>query len=103
DRGQRRELFAEVVRHEERGVAEVFELARLGAPGGGRGRVRDLHAESERLGHRFLYFPARRPTTGASVSVDSIGTTMYDICQRSRRSSSTSTTLDSEPTRVAGA
>jgi hypothetical protein len=38
-------------------------------------------------------FPASRATTGASVSVDSIGTTMYDICHRSRRSSSGSQCL----------
>ena len=93
DRRHRRQLLAEVVGHEQRRVPEVFELARLVAPRRRRRRVRDLHSESEGLRHVGSYFPARRATTGASVSVDSIGTTMYDICQRSRRCSSSSMML----------
>ena len=52
DRGQRRELLAEVVGHEQRREAEVFELAGLVAPRRRRLHLAHLHAEPERSSHR---------------------------------------------------
>ena len=106
DRGHRRELVAEVVGHEQRRVAEVFELARLVAP---RARRRRLARPARRIGTAWscvllgtMFRRAARRPARASPWLRS-GTTMYDICQRSRRRSSSSTICDSVPTSVTGA
>src|SRR6476659_5262608 len=90
-----------MVGHEQRGVPEVFDLVRLVAPVRRGTDLRDLHAEAERL--HVPYFPARRSTIGANVSIAPSSMTWYDICQRSRRSSSDATMSSSVPTRHGGA
>ena len=69
DRGQRRELLAEVVGHEQRREAEVFELAGLVAPLRRRTDLRDLHAEPERLHGSLL---SREPGDDRRERVDRV-------------------------------
>ena len=85
DRGQRRELLAEVVGHEQRRVPEVFELARLVAPRRAPSRAARSALRTGTACHDAPTFPrAARRRARTSRSLRS-ATTMYDICQRSRR------------------
>src|SRR5260221_5984707 len=90
-----------MIGHEQRRESEVFELPGLVAPFRRRTHLRDLYSEPERFHNP--YFPAKRETIGANVSIEPSSMTWYDICQRSRRSSSDATISSSLPTRHGGA